>query len=559
MMQAGVPVIPGYDGGNQDPDFLLERAKEIGFPVMIKASAGGGGRGIRRVESENSFMGSLFSARREALNFFSNETVFIEKFVTNPRHIEVQVFGDSFGNAVHLYERDCSVQRKNQKLIEECPSVNLSEKILESIYQSSITACTSIGYKNAGTVEFVVSGEDYYFLEMNTRLQVEHPVTEMITGLDLVECQIRIAEGESVYDIFPAKIPKKGHSIELRICAEEGGNNPIPQTGKIQFVHFPIEKNLRLDSGIEAGSVVSPFYDSMIAKFISYGDTREICLQNLEDALSDSAILGISTNINYLRSILQNEDFRKGGVTTAFVEKSLKVRERERRILLESICVAHICNSIREEKNSQELFSNFRVWEDRKSFYETHFSHLHSLYHFQGKFFTIDEGMIQDIVEYKVQGETYKVYCAEKGERELIFHVESNSLSENLFLEIPFLQENRIHFSNKNNWYFVKNGTKIFLSYHSENFTVQIVDYSTHAKANTNTVFKSPMPGKIISIKVKKGEIVEEGTPLITIEAMKMENIIYAPAKLLVEEIYFSEGQQVVSEAELLKVNYASV
>ncbi|NUM43029.1 MAG: ATP-grasp domain-containing protein, partial [Leptospiraceae bacterium] len=271
MEKANVPVVPGYNGENQDSEHLLLKAKEIGFPVMIKASAGGGGKGMRRVENENEFFESLTSAKREALNFFKNDKVLLERYVKSPRHIEFQVFGDKHGNVEHIFERECSIQRRHQKVVEESPAEKLSESLRKKMGDVAVRAAKSIGYLGAGTVEFILGeGGEFYFLEMNTRLQVEHPVTEMVTGLDLVELQIRIAEGHPLYfSMDKEKSPKqKGHAIEVRIYAEDPQNNFLPSIGKIEKVVFPEGDGIRLDNGVEEGSEVSMFYDPMIAKLI---------------------------------------------------------------------------------------------------------------------------------------------------------------------------------------------------------------------------------------------------------------------------------------------------
>lgn len=316
VISVGVPIVPGYDG----EDFKTG-AGELGYPVLIKASAGGGGRGMRKVYSEDELFTQLEGAKREALSFFANDSVFLEKLILSPRHIEVQIFGDEYGNTIHLYDRDCSIQRRNQKIIEEAPAPNLSEDVRQKLYEYACRAASSIGYVNAGTVEFVLDeSQNIYFLEMNTRLQVEHPVTEAITGLDLVELQIRIAGGESLKDIFPnGTVPmKKGSAIELRVCSEEGFLDSKPGSGRIHL--FQYSGDSRLDSGVETGNTISIYYDSMIAKLISFGDTREDALQNSLDNLKKLIILGIPTNLKLLKSILSHDVFQNSKMNTGFIE-----------------------------------------------------------------------------------------------------------------------------------------------------------------------------------------------------------------------------------------------
>ncbi|HRG75887.1 MAG TPA: acetyl-CoA carboxylase biotin carboxylase subunit, partial [Leptospiraceae bacterium] len=322
MLKAGIPVVPGYDEDDQSDERLLAKAKKIGFPVMVKASAGGGGKGMRRVDREEDFIESLHSAKREAKNFFANDTVFIEKFVTNPRHIEFQVFGDKQGNAVHIFERDCSIQRRHQKIIEEAPAFNLDNALRKKMGEVAVQVVKSISYVGAGTVEFIVSDKgEFYFMEMNTRLQVEHPVTEMVTGIDLVELQIKIAEGESI-NIVPKLLDK--HSIEVRIYAEDPENNFLPSTGRILFLENPAGEGVRLDSGIEQGSEVTIYYDPMIAKLIVTANDRKTCIDNLISALDRFVLFGITTNISYLKTILSHEEFRNGNLNTGFIDKYLK-------------------------------------------------------------------------------------------------------------------------------------------------------------------------------------------------------------------------------------------
>lgn len=323
MEKAGVPVVPGYDGESQDKNILLKEAKRIGFPVMVKASAGGGGKGMKRVFSEEEFLPALESAQREAGNAFGDSRVFLEKYIINPRHIEVQVFGDSKGDIVHLFERECSIQRRHQKVVEESPAPNLSPEIKKRICEVAVKAAASIGYLGAGTVEFIL-GEDgsFYFLEMNTRLQVEHPVTESVTGFDLVEWQIRIAENILLKELTGGKPPaQKGHAIEVRLYAEDPENEFLPSIGTIELVKFPEGSNLRADFGVVTGSEVSLYYDPMLAKLIGIGKDREEARKNLVSGLENTVVFGPVTNLNYLKGILEHSEFIKGNTDTHFLEK----------------------------------------------------------------------------------------------------------------------------------------------------------------------------------------------------------------------------------------------
>jgi 3-methylcrotonyl-CoA carboxylase alpha subunit len=326
MEEAGVPVVPGYHGDKQEPEFLRRKAYEIGYPVLIKAVAGGGGRGMRRVDKAKDFDEALASAIREAEAAFGNGAVLIEKYVLNPRHIEVQVFGDSHGNVVHLFERDCSVQRRHQKVIEEAPAPGMTEALRQRLTDAAVAAARAVNYQNAGTVEFVVDGSerlhdatDFFFLEMNTRLQVEHPVTEMVTGEDLVEWQIAVAQGESLPQ-KQADIRCSGHAIELRIAAEDPENGFLPSHGMIEAFELPVGTVARIDTGIGGpGDSVSPHYDSMIAKLIVHGSSRGEALDRVSEALNGLVIAGPKTNIPFLRATLESAAFQVGSVDTGFV------------------------------------------------------------------------------------------------------------------------------------------------------------------------------------------------------------------------------------------------
>ena len=318
MEKAGVPLVPGYHGADQSLKVLQQAADKIGYPVLIKASAGGGGKGMKVAASAAEFKDALESAQREAKNAFGDDRVLIEKYLTQPRHIEAQIFGDSHGNLIHLFERDCSIQRRHQKVIEEAPAPGLSPERRAAIGKAAVEAGRAVGYVGAGTVEFIAEGENFYFMEMNTRLQVEHPVTEAITGLDLVEWQIKVARGE--------KLPKaqdqlaiRGHAMEVRLYAEDPARDFLPQTGALHHLKFPDEA--RVDSGIRAGDAVSIHYDPMIAKIITHGSDRSEAIARLRQALAATEVGGLATNLDFLQAILRQKDFAAGKVDTGFIER----------------------------------------------------------------------------------------------------------------------------------------------------------------------------------------------------------------------------------------------
>src|SRR5579862_7538517 len=326
MEKAGVPVVPGYHGERQDGEFLKEQADKIGYPVLIKPAAGGGGRGMRRVERADEFDTALASAIREAEAAFGSSRVLIEKYVAAPRHIEIQVFADQHGNVIHLGERDCSLQRRHQKIIEEAPAPGMTVELRAQMGAAAVEAARAVGYVGAGTIEFVADGtlglraDAFWFIEMNTRLQVEHPVTEEITGLDLVEWQFRVAAGERL-PLAQSEVRMQGHAVEARIYAEDPEHGFLPSTGPIVALQFP--ENVRVDSGVEAGDEVTPFYDPMIAKLIVRAATREAALDRLSDALDHTVIAGPRSNVAFLAALCRTAEFRQGKVDTGFVDRSL--------------------------------------------------------------------------------------------------------------------------------------------------------------------------------------------------------------------------------------------
>jgi len=323
MKQAGVPTVPGYEGLESEADFT-RAAQEIGYPVLIKASAGGGGKGMRVVNSEGELSEGIESARREALNSFGDDRLLIEKYLPNAHHIEFQVFGDQHGYLVHLFERECSVQRRHQKIIEETPSPLLTSELRKQMGEAAVKAAKAVNYYNAGTVEFIFDPilSTFYFLEMNTRLQVEHPVTELTTGLDLVHWQIRIAAGEH-FPYQQEQLTQRGHAIECRVYAEDPTNGFLPSTGKLLQYMEPRGPGIRVDSGFTAGNEVTHFYDPLLAKLIVYAENRNIAVQKMQAALKEFVVHGVVTNIDFMQSVLAHEDFANGQVTTRWVEKTL--------------------------------------------------------------------------------------------------------------------------------------------------------------------------------------------------------------------------------------------
>jgi len=320
MEKAHVPVIPGYHGAKQDNASLAKEGKKIGFPLLVKAAAGGGGKGMRIVHSEDTLEESIESAKRESKSSFGNDTVFLEKYIDKPRHIEFQILADDKGNTIHLFERECSIQRRHQKIIEETPSPVMTKKLRDEMGKTAVAAAKAVGYSNAGTVEFMIDGNlNYYFMEMNTRLQVEHPITEMVTGVDLAKWQLKIASGMEL-TLKQKDLIQRGHAIECRIYAEDPSNGFLPSIGTLEKVEPPRGPNVRDDTGIYTGMKVTPYYDPMLSKLVVFSENREECISKMLWALSHYIVLGVTTNISFLKKVLEHEEFKKGNITTHFID-----------------------------------------------------------------------------------------------------------------------------------------------------------------------------------------------------------------------------------------------
>lgn len=324
MEKAGVPIIPGYHDLEQDTKHLFKEGKKIGFPLLVKAAAGGGGKGMRIVYSEDTLEEAIESAKRESKSSFGDDTVFLEKYLNKPRHIEFQILGDEHGHIIHLFERECSIQRRHQKIIEETPSPVMNPELREEMGKAAVKAAKAVGYYNAGTVEFIVDGDlNFYFMEMNTRLQVEHPITEMTTGIDLVKWQLRIASGMKL-GLKQSDLSQRGHALECRIYAEDPANGFLPSTGKLSKVEPATGPNIRDDSGIATGLEITPYYDPMLSKLIVYAENREESINKMIWALQHYIIFGVTTNISFLKQVLEHPEFKKGNITTHFIDNYFK-------------------------------------------------------------------------------------------------------------------------------------------------------------------------------------------------------------------------------------------
>ncbi len=550
MEKAGVPLVPGYHAADQDPALLQREADRIGYPALIKASAGGGGKGMRVVNSSAEFADALASCKREAINSFGDDAVLIEKYVQRPRHIEIQVFGDTHGNCVYLFERDCSVQRRHQKVLEEAPAPGMTEALRKQMGEAAVAAAKAVSYVGAGTVEFIVEQTGYdqpesmkfYFMEMNTRLQVEHPVTEAITGLDLVEWQLRVASGEPL-PLQQSELRIHGHAIEARICAENPDNNFLPATGTLAVYRKPAcssfaISDVRVDDGVREGDSISPFYDSMVAKLIVHGDTREQALARLDAALAQTRIVGLTTNVQFLRHIIRTDSFATAKLDTALIQREDKALFAQEPLGLALTVAAVVANTLHQEHalTGHDPFSRRDGWRAygvaTRSFGFVFHGAPHSAvltYAHDGSLqlcVTEDAGELAGALTYREEGDALQVSFAHHTARVQVFmHTEGHDDVAHVFAP--------------------QGATRIV-----------VVDALSHAGETQEAGGRltAPMPGKVVSFAVKAGEKVKAGQALAVMEAMKMEHTIAAPADGEVLELLYAPGDQVAEGEELLKL-----
>ena len=539
MEKAGVPLVPGYHGSDQAPELLKREADRIGYPVLIKASAGGGGKGMRAVEKSEDFDAALASCKREATNSFGNDNVLVEKYAQRPRHIEIQVFGDMHGNYVYLFERDCSVQRRHQKVLEEAPAPGLSDAMRQQMGEAAVAAARAVDYVGAGTVEFIVEqlldgGMKFYFMEMNTRLQVEHPVTEAITGLDLVEWQLLVASGQKL-PLTQDELQINGHAIEARICAESPDNNFLPATGTLLVYAKPeatsFERGMvRIDDGVREGDAISPFYDSMVAKLIVHGKTRQEALARLDAALAQTHIVGLNTNVQFLRYVLQSESFAKANLDTALIPREELVLFKQERIGLQMAVACAVAQTLLDEKafETADPFSRRDGW-------QSHGITLRRFeFEFHGEMQKAELTYLHDGALHLAVGDSAGVLTfagagagidVQFGRQRLLANIYKNSNVAHIFS--------------------AQAATQII--------AIDMLDHASAAHADVGRL-TAPMPGKVVSFAVKAGDKVTKGQALAVMEAMKMEHTIAAPLDGVVEELLYLPGDQVAEGAELLKL-----
>ena len=561
MGLAGVPLVPGYHGADQDTALLQREADAIGYPVLIKASAGGGGKGMRVVESAADFAAALASCKREAINSFGDDAVLIEKYVQRPRHIEIQVFGDTHGNCVYLFERDCSVQRRHQKVLEEAPAPGMTAAMRKQMGEAAVAAARAVNYVGAGTVEFIVEQKpdgamNFFFMEMNTRLQVEHPVTEAITGLDLVEWQLRVACGEKL-PLAQEQLKINGHAIEARICAETPDKNFLPATGTLHVYGLPdcvmFERGaVRVDSGVRAGDTISPYYDSMVAKLIVHGATREEALARLDLALSQTHIVGLSTNVQFLRHVVQSPSFVQANLDTALIPREAAVLFNQEKVGLAMAAAGAVAQTLlHERERAQAASADADGWTDpwaqRDGWRASGLSQRRFEFEFSGEVHAA-------VLTYLHDGATQLAVGAASGL--LAFSPIWNHDSKGggagdgtNAIDVQFAGRRQVL-----NVY--QNGAVAHI--HSAQGATQIVaiDALAHAgvgQADTGRL-TAPMPGKVVSFAVKAGDKVKQGQALAVMDAMKMEHTIAAPADGTVAELLYAPGDQVAEGAELLRL-----
>jgi 3-methylcrotonyl-CoA carboxylase alpha subunit len=544
MEKAGVPLVPGYHGDDQSPELLAKEAARIGFPVLIKASAGGGGKGMRVVESADKFADALAGAKREAKAAFADDHVLIEKYLTRPRHIEIQVFADGHGGCLYLFERDCSIQRRHQKVIEEAPAPNMDPARRRAMGEAAVAAARAIGYRGAGTVEFIADqGGTFFFMEMNTRLQVEHPVTEMITGQDLVEWQLIVAAGGKM-PLTQDQLRIDGHAVEVRLYAEDPARNFLPSTGTLVHLRLPAEDaHVRVDTGVRQGDTVTPFYDPMIAKVIVHDRDRTTAMRRMAGLMAETEVVGVTTNASLLKALCSHPAFVGGEVDTGFIERhrdSLfpKGEPADDR----AFAVATLARLVEWQDVAPAESDPWSPW------------------NLQNGFRLLDEG--HDEVRWK------------DGEREIVV-IARRHRAGTVRLELPGgPQEASVR---------RRDGGRLEIGLGDDTFTATVVrrvandggiDYSLfldgssrrlrlvdpldvtqyEATASAEAAVRAPLPGKIIDLRVKVGDSVSKGQALLVLEAMKMEHTLAAPVDGKVKTVRYAVGEQVAEGAELVEL-----
>ena len=544
MEKAQVPLVPGYHGDNQDPDFLQVQADQIGYPVLLKASAGGGGKGMRVVTRSADFSDALASCQREAKNSFGDERVLVEKYLTRPRHIEIQIFADTQGNCVSLFERDCSVQRRHQKVLEEAPAPGMSEERRAAMSAAAVAAAQAVAYVGAGTVEFIANQDgSFYFMEMNTRLQVEHPVTEMVTGTDLVEWQLRVAAGERLPQL-QHELSIAGHAIEARIYAENPEKGFLPSTGRLDYLHMPaavefMRGDVRIDAGVREGDVISPFYDPMIAKLIVHGKDRAEALARMAQALAAFQVVGPATNVAFLGRLIASAPFASADLDTGLIERhhdSLFPGQQTLPLAVIALAVASLtARTSSASKSTSGSPEKNEPWAQLSGW------RMNGIYQ-RGLVFSSEAGEQPVQLSYRRDA-----LWLQSGLSEVPLHNISVSQSA-VQVRMDDLQLQG-HVVRQQDVFHVFHG-----GHHWQILWRDPIAHAGEGEVDAGRL-TAPMPGKIIALLVGAGERVARGSPLLIMEAMKMEHTISAPADGTVSELLYAVGDQVDEGAQLLTLS----
>jgi 3-methylcrotonyl-CoA carboxylase alpha subunit len=557
MELAKVPLVPGYHGNDQSVEGLKSHADKMGYPVLLKAAAGGGGKGMRQVWTSSEFDDALAAAKREAMSSFNDDLMLVEKYLTAPRHVEIQIFCDNFGDGVYLFERDCSVQRRHQKIIEEAPAFGMTEELRTQMGEAALKAAKAIHYAGAGTVEFLLDSDgQFYFMEMNTRLQVEHPVTEMITGQDLVEWQLRVANNE------PLPLPQdalkiNGHAFEARIYAEDPDNDFLPATGRLSLLHPPLEsRHVRVDTGVVQGDEVSVFYDPMIAKLIVWDENRDKALARLTKALTEYHIDGVVTNIDFLYNLTSSGPFKAAQIDTGFIEKNhdlllLNDKQDIKTLLPVAVLYLMLISQQHSASNVQDPYSPWSL----SNAWRANEQHLQNLELIVG-----DNAFSVQVSQSGAVSHS-GAFSQSKAGNQCVFHI---NVDQQDYHCAGMIEKNQlISTINGHKTLAIVNahqdGHSVFCHGKAIRFKLLQADIGDTQDNNADAGFIAPMNGTVVAILVEPGEPVKLGQTLMVMEAMKMEHSLQAPAAGSVGEFYFKTGELVDGGAELLTFQAARV
>lgn len=534
MEEANVPLVPGYHGDDQSPALLKTEAEKCGFPLLLKAIAGGGGKGMRVVNNIDEFDSALAAAQRESQNAFGNPDMLIERYLTKPRHVEIQIFCDNHGNAVYLAERDCSVQRRHQKVLEEAPAPGLSDETRKAMGEAAVAAAKAIKYAGAGTVEFLYDEDgSFYFMEMNTRLQVEHPVTEMITGQDLVEWQLRVANNENL-PLSQEQIQIRGHALEARVYAEDPDNDFLPATGKLHYLRTPDENtHVRVDTGVIEGDEVSVYYDPMIAKLIVWDENREQAINRMVHALESYRIGGMKTNMRFLRHLADSKPFRDTELDTGFIEKHQQLLFPDTKLDLPNQLALATSFILETERQQNPIKGDPCSPFNQQTSWRLNANYARPM-------------------EWVVNDEIYMVHITEQTVGYEI------SIGETSFRVSAKLDGDHLHAvvnGHRLSVHCYLNGNDLILFREGDQFLCHLFEHVfDENEQGTGGSLTAPMNGAIVTVLVETGQAVEKGDTLVIMEAMKMEHSIQAPHAGTVSEIYFNQGDLVSEGATLVDV-----